>query len=249
MAPGRIDLTASRALVLQRMTGGRNMVKRILLTLLLLVSGATLSRAGDIVGQVHFFSDSGNPAQPLSPFAQRRQVEHQHHGDQQPTEKRVVAVAYLADHDGLPAGAPPAEYPIVDQRNMRIIPHISAIQVGTTVEFPNSDDLYHNLFSLSKAKKFDLGRYGQGVSKTVTFDQVGEVQVFCDIHPHMNAIILVLPNPYFAEVHAGEVFRIENVPAGDYRLELWHESAEVPAKSNTVPETGSVEVTFNVSAR
>ncbi len=87
---------------------------------------------------------------------------------------------------------------VMDQRNETFVPHVLAITTGTTVEFPNSDRIYHNVFSFSKASRFDLGRYPVGRSKSVRFDKPGIVRVFCDIHSHMNAFILVFSHPYFA---------------------------------------------------
>ena len=86
----------------------------------------------------------------------------------------------------------------MDQRDQTFVPHVLAITVGTTVEFPNSDLTFHNVFSLSKTKSFDLGRYSRGKSKSVRFDRPGVVQVFCDIHSHMSAFILVFAHRYFA---------------------------------------------------
>ena len=85
----------------------------------------------------------------------------------------------------------------MDQRNETFVPHLLAITVGTTVDFPNNDRTYHNVFSLSKRQRFDLGRYGAGHSKSVRFDHPGVVRVFCDIHSHMNAFILVFNHRFF----------------------------------------------------
>jgi hypothetical protein len=93
---------------------------------------------------------------------------------------------------------------------------------GARVEFPNQDPLFHNVFSLSAARTFDLGRYPEGTSKSVVFDRAGVVQVFCHIHSDMSAIVLVLENPFFAVPDSGR-YVIAGVPAGDYRLTAWHE--------------------------
>ena len=84
----------------------------------------------------------------------------------------------------------------MDQRNETFVPHVLAITTGTTVDFPNSDRIYHNVFSLSKTAPFDLGRYAVGRSKSVRFDRPGIVRVFCDIHSHMSAFILVFSHPF-----------------------------------------------------
>ena len=100
----------------------------------------------------------------------------------------------------------------MDQKNETFIPHVLAIVAGTTVDFPNSDPTYHNVFSLSKTQRFDLGRYAAGRSKAVRFDQPGIVRVFCDIHSHMSAFILVFAHRYFAVTDEDGRYRIDNVP-------------------------------------
>ena len=90
--------------------------------------------------------------------------------------------------------------PRMDQRNETFVPHVLAIVAGTTVDFPNSDQTYHNVFSLSKTRSFDLGRYAVGRTKAVRFDRPGIVRVFCDIHSHMSAFILVFSHRYFSVV-------------------------------------------------
>src|SRR3982750_209726 len=104
----------------------------------------------------------------------------------------------------------------MDQRNETFYPHILAVTVGTVVDFPNSDSTYHNVFSLSKAKRFDLGRYARGKSKAVVFDKPGVVRVFCDIHSHMSAFVLVFNHPYFAISDGDGRYRIDNLSAGTY---------------------------------
>ena len=109
----------------------------------------------------------------------------------------------------------------MDQRNESFVPHVLAITVGTVVDFPNSDHIYHNVFSLSKTKTFDLGRYAAGHSKPIRFDRPGIVRVFCDIHSHMNAFILVFNHPFFAMTDADGRYRIDNVPPGTYNVVAW----------------------------
>jgi plastocyanin len=113
----------------------------------------------------------------------------------------------------------------LDQKNEMFVPHLLAITVGTIVDFPNSDRTYHNVFSLSKTKRFDLGRYGAGRSKAVLFDRPGIVRVFCDIHSHMNAFILVFNHRFFAVTDADGHYEIDGVPPGSYTLSAWYEGA------------------------
>jgi plastocyanin len=133
----------------------------------------------------------------------------------------------------------------MDQRNETFVPHLLAVTVGTTVDFPNNDTTYHNVFSLSKARRFDLGRYATGRSKAVRFDRPGIVRVFCDIHSHMNAFILVFSHRYFAVADAEGRYEIDRVPPGNYTLVAWVEGAIRETRGVQVTaESRGVEVNF-----
>lgn len=134
----------------------------------------------------------------------------------------------------------------MDQRNETFLPHVLAVNTGTTVDFPNSDRTYHNVFSLSKASKFDLGRYAVGRSRFVRFDRPGIVRVFCDIHSHMNAFILVFSHPYFAMTDADGRYRIDNVPPGTYHVVAWNEGVASEPRSVTVADGGAAELDFTL---
>jgi plastocyanin len=137
----------------------------------------------------------------------------------------------------------------LDQRNETFVPHVLAIVAGTTVDFPNHDRTYHNVFSLSKPKPFDLGRYAAGKSKSVRFDTPGIIRVFCDIHSHMSAFILVFAHRYFAVTDEGR-YRIESVPPGTYTVFAWNESLPLESRRVTVPESGGdVESNFSLGRR
>ena len=155
------------------------------------------------------------------------------------------AVVYL---DSAPSGAfelPEPGRAAMDQRDQTFVPHVLAVTVGTTVDFPNSDVTFHNVFSLSKTKTFDLGRYSRGKSKAVRFDRPGVVQVFCDIHSHMSAYILVFAHRYFAVTDQAGAFTIAGVPPGSYTLAVWHEGEVRDTRTVTVPEAGgAVDAAF-----
>lgn len=118
----------------------------------------------------------------------------------------------------------PQSRPIMRQKNIAIVPHVLPVLVGSTVDFPNEDAIYHNIFSLSPTKTFDLGRYSKGNSKSVTFNTIGNVNVFCDIHSQMGGVILVLQNPFFATVSVDGSYTINGIPPGTYELAAWQES-------------------------
>jgi plastocyanin len=133
----------------------------------------------------------------------------------------------------------------LDQREESFVPHVLAVVAGTTVDFPNSDRTYHNVFSLSKTRSFDLGRYAAGHSKAVRFDKPGIVRVFCDIHSHMSAFVLVFAHRYFAVTDDRGRFRIDNVPPGTYTVLAWNEAMSAEPRRATVPEAGGdVELSF-----
>ena len=153
---------------------------------------------------------------------------------------RARSVVYL---ESAPRGAfetVDTTHAVMDQRGERFIPHVLAITTGTIVDFPNSDHIYHNVFSLSRAKSFDLGRYAAGRSKPVRFDRPGIVRVFCDIHSHMNAFILVFGHPFFSLTDADGRYRIDNVPPGVYNLIAWNEGTTSEARQVTVVD-GAVD--------
>ena len=159
---------------------------------------------------------------------------------------RLRSVVYL---ETAPRGAfeqNDAGHAIMDQRNETFVPHLLAIMTGTTVDFPNSDRIYHNVFSLSKARSFDLGRYAVGRSKSIQFDRPGIVRVFCDIHSHMSAFIMVFSHPFFALTDTEGRYRIDNVPPGTYSVIAWNEGAASEPRMATVPDGAAAELDFTL---
>lgn len=134
----------------------------------------------------------------------------------------------------------------VTQKGAIFSPHVLPVVVGTTVDWPNNDDILHNVFSFSEAKAFDLGLYKSPTIESVTFDKPGKVDVFCSIHSRMNCIVLVLENPYFAAANDKGHYTITNVPPGTYKLKAWHERLPSQVKEITVPETGEIKVDFTL---
>jgi plastocyanin len=145
-----------------------------------------------------------------------------HHGPRDTPDRRR-SVVYLEEAPQAAFEAPEPGRAVLDQRNESFVPYVLAVTVGSTVDFPNSDRVYHNVFSLSKPKRFDLGRYPKGHSRSVRFDQPGVVRVFCEIHSHMNAFILVFAHRYFATTDAEGRYRLEGIPSGTYTLAAWND--------------------------
>jgi plastocyanin len=139
------------------------------------------------------------------------------------TIELVRCVVYL-DADPALAGSVnrDEERPQIEQRDKAFVPDFLVVPQGTTVEFPNWDPFSHNVFSRSRAASFDLDRFGQGQSKSYTFETPGAVQVFCNIHPQMRAVVLVVPNRFFVRPDGRGRFVLRDVPLGQYTLVCWH---------------------------
>lgn len=139
---------------------------------------------------------------------------------------------------------PPSERPVMAQVDATFVPRVLPVQAGTTVEFPNKDSIYHNIFSFSKSANFNLGRYPRGESRSYTFRRPGLVRVNCDIHAHMLAHVLVLPHPFHAVPGADGTFRIQGVPPGKYNLVAWHDNLPPQVRPLVVPARGTLKADF-----
>lgn len=137
-----------------------------------------------------------------------------------PESERRHVVVYV--RDARPQAAPPMRAAI-RQRNESFTPRVVAVTVGSEVEFPNDDPIYHNVFSLSRARNFNLGRYPPRDTRRVRFDKPGVVKVFCEIHSHMSATVMVFDHPWFAMPGEDGTFELPAVPAGDRQITAWHE--------------------------
>lgn len=150
-------------------------------------------------------------------------------------------VIYIDQLVAPPVGPVPLK---VVQKDATFEPHVLPIVVGTTVRWPNEDDIFHNVFSMTETQDFNLGFYKKEKVPEVRFDRLGRVDIFCAIHTNMHCIILVLPNPFFAMADAHHRFVIKNVPAGTYQLKAWHERVPPSVHSVVVPADGEVKVNF-----
>jgi plastocyanin len=153
-----------------------------------------------------------------------------------PAQHAVVWLAAPA------APAPPAQKVVLDQRNLAFVPHVLAVRVGTTVEFPNNDRVFHNVFSFRDGKKFDLGMYPKGAVKRLNFDTPGLARLFCNIHPNMAAYVLAVDSPYFAVSDENGAFTIQGVPAGTYTYHAWRPGGPALTGSITVDGSKPLEI-------
>lgn len=164
---------------------------------------------------LNFYSRKGGSVNRIQPTAPVNEIENVviYLEDPVPAKGKTLARPQTS------AESPPA----IRQLNELFSPHVLPIVVGTTVQFPNEDPFFHNVFSLSGTKSFDLGRYPKGHTRSVKFDRPGIVKVFCHIHSHMNAVILVFAHPYFSVPQTNGNFVMDNIPPGRYTLVVWHE--------------------------
>jgi plastocyanin len=158
--------------------------------------------------------------------------------DNKPSPDLSDAVLYLES----PAAAPTAAHPVTVEiaiTDKTYAPHVVVVPLGSTVRFPNHDPFNHNVFSVSDPNSFDLGLYGRGEAKSYTFTHPGLVRVYCNVHPRMVAYVLVMENRYYGQPASDGSFAIDNVPAGRYRLHVWHE--RIPSEVVKDVATGSAE--------
>ena len=154
-----------------------------------------------------------------------------------------MAVVYLEGNFDRPGSLRAKQ---VLQRDMTFLPALLPVQAGTTVEFPNEDDTYHNIFSYSPAKRFDLGRYrpDERPIPTQTFDTPGLVTLRCDIHEHMRGLILVLKTPHFVTTDASGRYRLTGVPPGKYTLKAWIDSRRTSERPVEIKSGTTLHVDF-----
>jgi plastocyanin len=143
----------------------------------------------------------------------------------------------------------PTQHPVIDQKGLLFQPHVTAVQVGTTVDFLNSDSVAHNVFwtSIGGNKKLghNLGTWPKGERKSFKFDTPGAVPILCNVHPEMSAYLVVAPTPYFAISDQTGNYKIENVPDGNYTVTAWHEGAK--GQSKPVAVSGDAKADFTLS--
>jgi plastocyanin len=160
-----------------------------------------------------------------------------------PARDSSNVVVYIDKVSGK-AFQPPPKPVVLDQINLTFVPHVLPVLAGTTVAFPNSDEVRHNVFSPSPPKRFNLGTYPRGVTRTVTFDKPGEVALLCNVHAEMSAYVVVLETPFFAVTGKDGSFSIAGVPPGQHTVKVWHEKVRPATAEVTVK--GEEKVTLNL---
>ena len=139
---------------------------------------------------------------------------------------------------------------LIDQRDMKFTPFVLPIVVGTTVEFPNNDKSWHNVYSKSDTKPFDLGLYSPGKSRSQVFDKPGVVRILCNAHPAMEAFIVVKDHPYIAAADKRGNFRLDGVPLGKYRVQVWHPQLGTTDTGVAIVRDGEVvDVNFDLKKK
>jgi plastocyanin len=145
-----------------------------------------------------------------------------------------------------PSKRPPVNTQLVT-RSKSLVPHIVAVPAGSTIAFPNDDAISHNLFSVSSANAFDLGLYRKGAGKSHKFDTPGVVNVYCNVHPNMSAVVHVMSSPWYAFADANGNYSLADVPAGKYRLVAWNEQGGTIASPVEVNASGLVSGNLNLT--
>lgn len=166
----------------------------------------------------------------------------------QPTADAVVTIA------GIPPevikarlAAIRSKKNVMNQKEMKFIPRVLPVLKGTTVEFPNNDTSWHNVFSKSEAKNFDLGLYPPGEKRSTTFDQPGVVRILCNVHPAMEGFVVVEEHPFFSGADQRGNYRIDNVPLGKVRVKVWHPQAGTTDAEVSLARGGQVlDVNFDL---
>jgi plastocyanin len=150
---------------------------------------------------------------------------------------------YLESKQSLPSATAPAT---LRQKDRRFVEDTVVVPAGSSVSFPNLDPIFHNVFSLSRTKSFDLGNYPQNETRSVTFPKPGIVRVYCHLHPNMSASIVVAPNRWAARPGPSGTYRLSDVPAGEHTVVVWHKSAGFFRERVTLAAGQVVEVNFTI---
>lgn len=159
--------------------------------------------------------------------------------------ERSHVVVYLEGKPSTPAAANTSADPVtIEQLDRQFVPDLIVVPAGSTVSFPNLDAIFHNVFSISKPRSFDLGNYPKGQTRKIVFPTPGVVYVYCHLHPNMAASIVITPNQWSSKVDSDGQFRLADVPPGKYTAVAWHKSAGFFRQTVTVTEQGAPPLRF-----
>src|ERR1700733_7914565 len=228
-------------------------MKAIQMKVLVIGSAAALLAAGaaaqDITGTILIKKRLTRPSvtAPVSVYQRGTTVKLGSDAEQDPLayeRSRVIVYIEGAGPATSDATAPGETTEQVEQLDRRFVPDLVVVPVGSSVSFPNMDPIFHNIYSLSKPKTFDLGSYDKGETRTVKFSKPGIVEVYCHLHPNMAATVMVTPNRWYARPDRMGHYRIPNVPPGKYTGVAWHKSAGFYRKSITVENGRDAVVDF-----
>jgi len=219
-------------------------MKRLLAGIYLWGAGLAAASGGTISGTIRGVPPAGAPEPAGGGAYESRRYKYVERIDYDSLRDFVVYIDQPMGDVTLPAAG--LQSVKTTQKDANFEPHVLPIVVGTTVRWPNEDDIFHNVFSTSEGNEFDLGYYKKERVPEMVFTKVGKVDVFCAIHTKMHCIILVLPNPFFAAADEKGRFVIRNVPAGTYRLKGWHERLPARVVEVVVPAEGEVRVDFEL---
>ncbi len=211
------------------------------------VSGDAGIVTGSVAGTVRLAGAAERSPPPLGPYSRRRAVpprSTESHSD--PSDAVVVAraVSGPAAAGGVPGGA--SRTVRVPQRDRTIVPFVTVVATGTRIDFPNEDEVFHNLFSLSESNRFDLGRYPPGETRSHVFARTGIVRVFCDIHAEMSALIYVVDSPHHVRPAADGRYVMTGLPAGAYTVFAYHGGARSDSARVTVVTRDTARVDLQI---
>jgi len=218
-------------------------MKRLTLALVILIACPALSSAGVIRGTVVVSSGGTRATRGANPYPGRVSAMAATMG----TMRGLLGDAVIqVDH--VPAAAESAltarieVVPKLAQKEQTFVPRVTVVAAGSRVDFPNMDPIYHNVFSLSPTKRFDLGKYPRGQSRSVVFAKPGLVNVYCDIHSDMEAFVLVLPHHGFTRPRANGTYALPDLPPGHYVVRAWHPDLGTVERDVDIPPEGDVTV-------
>jgi plastocyanin len=210
-----------------------------------LIAGTTIPAAAaqEIQGQLAITRTLTKQRVVLPAYTLRGVSPHQHEVAPSPVNEWERVVIYL-ESDKAPAAAKLTA--TLNQTGQRFDPELLVVPVGSAVSFPNLDPIFHNVFSLSRARQFDLGNYPSGKTRTVTFEKPGVVQVFCHLHPDMSATILVVPNAWYTRPDERGAFTFSSIPSGNYQVVVWHKSAGMFSKRIQISPGNVAKVSMEI---